>query len=138
MLPFMPSSSANAADSMPHMALWTRVIQRVLPHCNDGATHGRARQKNRFGFCVPCRHVVKRADVEKRTVSDRCSPRSSIRGALHKKSWAVIDRPYSLGCATVGALYERPRCIFCAKPIRGQGVSLARGNRTVKDPSHPM
>src|SRR2546429_457571 len=36
--------------------------------------------------------------------------------ALHKKSWAVIDRPYSLGCATVGALYERPRCIFCAKP----------------------
>ena len=28
--------------------------------------------------------------------------------ALHKKSWAVIDRPYSLGCATVGALYERP------------------------------
>src|SRR5437762_6312959 len=33
-------------------------------------------------------------------------------GALHKKSWAVIDRPYSLGCATVGALYERPRCIF--------------------------
>ncbi|PYS01162.1 MAG: hypothetical protein DMG16_13630 [Acidobacteria bacterium] len=37
--------------------------------------------------------------------------------ALHKKSWAVIDRPYSLGCATVGALYERPRCIFCAKPL---------------------
>src|SRR5947208_5107126 len=36
-------------------------------------------------------------------------------GALHKKSWAVIDRPYSLGCATVGALYERPPCIFCAK-----------------------
>src|SRR5206468_5180160 len=30
----------------------------------------------------------------------------SIRRALHKKSWAVIDRPYSLGCATVGALYE--------------------------------
>src|SRR5437016_11890899 len=29
----------------------------------------------------------------------------------------VIDRPYSLGCATVGALYERPRCIFCAKPL---------------------
>src|SRR5439155_13856595 len=28
-------------------------------------------------------------------------------------------RPYSLGCATVGALYERPRCIFCAKPGRG-------------------
>src|SRR5438445_26817 len=40
-------------------------------------------------------------------------------GALHKKSWAVIDRPYSLGCATVGALYERPRCIFCAKPRQG-------------------
>src|SRR5206468_8442315 len=41
------------------------------------------------------------------------------RWALHKKSWAVIDRPYSLGCATVGALYERPRCIFCAKPLGG-------------------
>ena len=39
--------------------------------------------------------------------------------ALHKKSWAVIDRPYSLRCATVGALYERPRCIFCAKPSWG-------------------
>src|SRR5207253_6446803 len=38
--------------------------------------------------------------------------------ALHKKSWAVMDRPYSLGCATVGALYERPRCIFCAKPTK--------------------
>ena len=33
-----------------------------------------------------------------------------------QKSWAVIDRPYSLGCATVGALCERPRCIFYAKP----------------------
>src|SRR5439155_9502609 len=38
--------------------------------------------------------------------------------ALHKKSWAVIDRPYSLGFATVGALYERPRCISCAKPFQ--------------------
>src|SRR5438093_2043770 len=37
--------------------------------------------------------------------------------ALHKKSWAVIDRPYSLGFATVGALYERPRYICCAKPL---------------------
>src|SRR5438094_8998185 len=37
--------------------------------------------------------------------------------ALHKKSWAVIDRPYRLGSATVGALYERPRSVFCAKPI---------------------
>jgi len=40
-------------------------------------------------------------------------------GALHKKCWAVIDRPYSLGFATVGALYERPRCISCAKPFEG-------------------
>src|SRR5439155_22300886 len=44
--------------------------------------------------------------------------------ALHKKSWAVIDRPYSLGCATVGALYERPRCIFCAKPLKS--INCAR------------
>ena len=37
--------------------------------------------------------------------------------ALHKRSWAVIDRPYSLRFATVeGALYERPRYISCAKP----------------------
>src|SRR5438477_12530342 len=36
--------------------------------------------------------------------------------ALHKTSWAVIDRPYKLGSATVGALYERPRSVFCAKP----------------------
>ena len=42
--------------------------------------------------------------------------------ALHKKSWAVIDRPYSLGCATVGALYERPRCIFCAKPMQREAT----------------
>src|SRR5438132_4912387 len=41
--------------------------------------------------------------------------RALLSTALHKKSWAVIDHPYSLGCATVGALYERPRCIFCAK-----------------------
>src|SRR5881409_3860062 len=27
-----------------------------------------------------------------------------------------VDRPYSLGFETVGALYERPRCISCAKP----------------------
>src|SRR5437773_9581611 len=37
------------------------------------------------------------------------------RAALHKESWAVIDRPYSLGFATVGALYERPRYISCAR-----------------------
>jgi hypothetical protein len=24
-------------------------------------------------------------------------------------AWAVIERPYSMGFATVGALYERPR-----------------------------
>src|SRR5947199_1473738 len=41
---------------------------------------------------------------------------------MHNKSWAVIDRPYSLGCATVGALYQRPRCIFCAKPMSCKSV----------------
>ena len=46
-------------------------------------------------------------------------------GALHKKSWAVIDRPYSLGFATVGALYERPRCISCAKPPLGEAGATA-------------
>src|SRR5438034_11696993 len=50
--------------------------------------------------------------------------RNNVEAALHKKSWAVIDRPYSLGCATVGALYERPRCIFCAKPIGAVGQRI--------------
>src|SRR5438093_13600281 len=62
-----------------------------------------------------------------------CDPRSLMNAeqvqpnmprALHKKSWAVIDRPYSLACATVRALYERPRCIFCAKPM--QSINYAR------------
>src|SRR5438034_9591517 len=48
--------------------------------------------------------------------------RNNVEAALHKKSWAVIDRPYSLGCATVGALYERPRCIFCAKPMQREAT----------------
>ena len=43
---------------------------------------------------------------------------------LHKKSWAVIDRPYSLGFATVGALYERPRYISCAKPRGGESPQI--------------
>jgi hypothetical protein len=43
-----------------------------------------------------------------------------IQRALHKKSRAVIDRPYRLGFATVGALYERPRSIFCAKNLGGE------------------
>ena len=47
---------------------------------------------------------------------------------MHKKSWAVIDRPYSLGFATVGALYERPRYISCAKP-RGGECSLKFSQR---------
>ncbi len=33
-----------------------------------------------------------------------------------RQSWAVIDRPYSLGIATVGALYERPQPVSDAKP----------------------
>src|SRR5438874_2391725 len=49
---------------------------------------------------------------------------SMFNWALHKKSWAVIDRPYSLGCAIVGALYERPRCIFCAKPFNCHFLSI--------------
>src|SRR5207244_13434845 len=48
---------------------------------------------------------------------------NTIQRPLHKKSCAVIDRPYSLGCATVGPLYERPRCIFCAKPIQSDDAS---------------
>src|SRR5213593_1492724 len=60
--------------------------------------------------------------MARRVAPDSAVRPSSIRprGALHKKSWAVIDRPYSLGFATVGALYERPRYIPCAKPPRGE------------------
>src|SRR5438445_13173795 len=36
---------------------------------------------------------------------------------MQKRSLAVIDRPDSLWCATVGALYERPRCIFLCKAV---------------------
>src|SRR6266516_1256936 len=39
----------------------------------------------------------------------------TIGNHVNKKSWAVIDRPYNVGFATVGALYERPRCISCAR-----------------------
>ena len=47
---------------------------------------------------------------------------------MNKKSWAVIDRPYNVGFATVGALYERPRCISCARfriALRCAALSLA-------------
>src|SRR5204863_5923313 len=44
---------------------------------------------------------------------------------------AVIDRPYSLGFATVGALYERPQSISCGKPrttFRGRpGANYGEG-----------
>src|SRR5439155_9111769 len=53
--------------------------------------------------------------------------------ALHKKSWAVIDRPYSLGFATVGALYERPRYISCAKPCPRERGSHKNRNSSYTD-----
>src|SRR2546427_6839731 len=61
-----------------------------------------------------------------------------VNRALHKKSWAVIlwgcalsrlrfaDRPYNLGFAIVGALYERPRSVFCAKPVNGRSAIKSR------------
>src|SRR5207249_5200098 len=52
---------------------------------------------------------------------------SPLRMALHKKSWAVVDRPYNLGFAIVGALYERPRSIFCAKGFTDTGNNLCDG-----------
>src|SRR3989442_6280775 len=65
----------------------------------------------------------------------RSRKRRPRRWALHKKSWAVIDRPYSLGFATVGALYERPRYISCARPFNGQGGSwyTHRSGRKTKE-----
>src|SRR5439155_14503952 len=53
-------------------------------------------------------------------------------GALHKKSWAVIDRPYSLGFATVGALYERPRYISCAKPPLGEAGARSAADKDLE------
>src|SRR5207247_9921777 len=52
----------------------------------------------------------------------------TIGNHVNKKSWAVIDRPYNMGFATVGALYERPRCISCARfriALRCAALSLA-------------
>src|SRR3989442_5938129 len=52
----------------------------------------------------------------------------TIGNHVNKKSWAVIDRPHNVGFATVGALYERPRCISCARfriAIRCAALSLA-------------
>src|SRR5207244_13493058 len=62
--------------------------------------------------------------------------REQRRAALHKKSWAVIDRPYSVGCATVGALYERPRCIFCAKPRIGNRLLEEKQTKRKPDWMH--
>src|SRR5262249_24838610 len=62
--------------------------------------------------------------------------------ALHQRSWAVIfhgcalsrlrfaDRPYSLEFEIVGALYERPRCIFCAKPSPSEQFTGIVGDPT--------
>src|SRR5438093_13310897 len=52
----------------------------------------------------------------------------TIGNHVNKKSWAVIDRPYNVRFATVGALYERPRCISCARfriALRCAALSLA-------------
>src|SRR5262249_19088899 len=54
----------------------------------------------------------------------RFMPSLSTDRALHKKSRAVIDRPYSLRFPTVGALYERPQFLFCAKPTGIVAASL--------------
>src|SRR5437773_10805675 len=52
----------------------------------------------------------------------------TIGNHVNKKSWAVIDRPYNVGFATVGALYERPRGISSARfrlALRCAALSLA-------------
>src|SRR4051812_8424968 len=57
--------------------------------------------------------------------------------ALHKKSWAVIDRPYSLCCPTVGALYGAVKKMIttksggCKTPTGGPNV-VYRPNKREK------
>src|SRR2546427_10488929 len=58
-------------------------------------------------------------------------------GALHKKPWAVIDRPYSLRSGTVGALYERPQSISCAKPRAGELLSEDSLDRRAEPANNP-
>ena len=76
-------------------------------------------------------HDIHQNSIDVRRVFQKLDPIAAILRALHKKSWAVIDRPYSLGCATVGAPYERPRCIFCAKPILRKHHSMYWRSRRV-------
>src|SRR2546426_12441748 len=52
----------------------------------------------------------------------------TIGNHVNKKSWSVIDLAYNVGFATVGALYERPRCISSARfriALRCAALSLA-------------
>jgi hypothetical protein len=46
---------------------------------------------------------------------------SRLRFALEGRALSRLrfaDRRYSLWFPTVGALYQRPRCIFCVKPVK--------------------
>src|SRR5947199_981030 len=54
------------------------------------------------------------------TTARKCGCRSEIsdKEGFAPKILGGHRPPYSLGCATVGALYERPRCTFCAKPTK--------------------
>src|ERR1700739_1020563 len=58
--------------------------------------------------------AMTRAEIDGCTYGKKWGPRLVCNDGM---TWAVIDRPYNL-LATVGALYERPRCIFCAKPLK--------------------
>src|SRR5207244_6304730 len=50
----------------------------------------------------------------------------NLGGALHKKSWAVIERPYSCAPQAVGAVYDRPG-FFVQSPEAGWMRRVKRG-----------
>src|SRR5947209_11186284 len=53
--------------------------------------------------------------------------------ALHKKSWALIERPYSCTPQAVGAVYDRPG-FFVQSPFNGNSPPKLGGvaSRTAK------
>src|SRR5215471_11530902 len=64
-----------------------------------------------------------RAKASRRRITCMVSQYSTWLAAA-SGSPAVIDRRYSLCSVSVGALYERPRCLFRAKPCNNDPIAM--------------
>src|SRR5207249_2168862 len=72
---------------------------------------------------------IDRTSVNAHRVTEDSSTRGGKFGVRQGFAQEILGGhrpPYSLGSATVGALYERPRSIFCAKPSDGEFPESAR------------